>query len=78
MCAHTLLYIILAGVKGRQMEIKEDRGQLKMKGRMDLNNISLLLWLFVESVCKCEHDVAGHAAIPRLRSALSIHVITGG
>ena len=78
MCAHTLLYIVLEGAKGRQMEIKEDRGQLKMKGRMDLNNTSLLFRLLVESVCKCEHDVAGHATIPRLRSALSIHVITGG
>ena len=78
MCAHTLLYIKLEGVKGRQMEIKGDRGQLKMKGRMDLNNTSLLFRLLVESVCKCEHDVAGHATIPRLRSALSIHVITGG
>ena len=78
MCAHTLLYTILVGVKGRQMEIKGDRGQLKMKGRMDLNNTSLLFGLLVESICKCEHDVAGHAAIPRLRSALSIHVIAGG
>ena len=78
MCAHTLLYIILVGVKGRQREIKEERGQLKMKGRMDLNNTSLLFGLLVESVRKCEHNVAGHAAIPRLRSALSIHVITGG
>lgn len=78
MCAHTLLYIVLEGAKGRQTEIKEDRGQLKMKGRLDLNNTSLLFRLLVESVCKCEHDVAGHAAIPRLRSALSIHVIAGG
>ena len=78
MCAHTLLYIILEGVKGRQMEIKEDRGQLKMKGHMDLNNTSLLFGLLVESICKCEHNVAGHAAIPCLRSALRIHVITGG
>ena len=78
MCARTLLYIILEGVKGRQMEIKENRGQLKMKGRMDFNNTSLLFGLLVESVGKCEHDVAGHATIPRFRSALSIHVITGG
>ena len=78
MCAHTLLYIILEGVKRRQTETKGDRGQLKMKGHMDLNNTSLLFRLLVESVCKCEHDVAGHATIPRLRSALSIHVITGG
>ena len=60
------------------METREDRGQVKMKGNMDLNNISLLFGLLVESICKCEHDVAGHAAIPCLRSALSIHVIAGG
>ena len=78
MCAHTLLYTILVGVKGRQTEIKGDRGQVKMKGNTDLNNTSLLFRLLVESVGKREHNVAGHAAIPRLRSALSIHVITGG
>ena len=74
MCAHIIIYYI----RGRQTEIKGDRGQVKMKGRMDLNNTSLLFRLLVEPVGKCEHDVAGHAAIPRLRSALSIHVITGG
>ena len=55
MCAHTLLYIILEGDKRRQREIKEDRGLLKMKGHMDLNNTSLLFRLLVESVGKCEH-----------------------
>ena len=56
MCAHTLLYVILEGVKGRQMEIKEDRGQVKMKGNVDLNNTSLLFGLLIESVGKREEN----------------------
>jgi len=52
-CVRTHYYILY---RGRQMEIKEDRGQLKMKGRMDLNNTSLLFRLLVKSVGKREQN----------------------
>ena len=76
MCAHTLLYIILVGVKERQMEIKEDRGQVKMKGRMDLNNTSLLFRLLVESVCKCEHECSPNNLV-QLQTKLGLKSVSG-
>ena len=76
MCAHTLLYIILEGAKGRQMEIKGDRGQLKMKGRMDLNNTSLLFRLLVESVCKCEHECSTNNLV-QLQTKLGLKSVSG-
>ncbi len=76
MCAHTLLYTILVGVKGRQMEIKGDRGQLKMKGRMDLNNTSLFFRLLVESVGKCEHECSPNNLI-QLQTKLGLKSVSG-
>ena len=76
MCAHTLLDIILEGVKGRQMEIKGDRGQVKMKGRMDLNNTSLLFRLLVESICKCEHECSPNNLV-QLRTELGLKSVSG-
>jgi len=76
MCAHTLLYIILEGVNGRQMEIKEDRGQLKVKGRMDLNNTSLLFRLLVESVRKCEHECSPNNLV-QLQTKLGLKSVSG-
>ena len=76
MCARTLLYIVLVGVKGRQMEIMEDRGQLKMKGHMDLNNTSLLFRLLVESVGKCEHECSPNNLV-QIQTKLGLKSVSG-
>ena len=72
MCAHIIIYYI----RGRQTEIKGDRGQLKMKGHMDLNNTSLLFRLIVESVCKCEHECSPNNLV-QLQTKLGLKSVSG-